>query len=103
MIALLQQDIFGTLIWFALFFGFIVLYPRLMLSQLIWQIEQSARKLEAMSDRANALAVRKSGNKSAKKEVDRFTEFFVVEPSSLDPFGIVHKIDSLIRHMEDRF
>jgi len=103
MFVALQQDVYGTLIWFVLFFVFIMLYPRLMLSQLIHQIEASARKLEAMSARANEMAAKKAGNKNAKKEVDKFTDFFVVEPSSLDPYGIVNKIDQLIRQMERRF
>jgi hypothetical protein len=96
-------DIFGTLVWFAVFFIFIVLYPRLMLSQLIWQIEAAARKLEAMSDKANSIAARKAGDRSAKKAIDEFTDFFVIEPSALDPFGIVKKIDQVIRQTEHRF
>ena len=74
-IPLLSQssDIFGTLIWFVLFFVMIVLYPRLMLSQLIWQVEQSARKLEAMSDKANDIAAKKSGSKESRPKIDRFT------------------------------
>ncbi|MBI2583221.1 MAG: DUF1512 family protein [Candidatus Aenigmarchaeota archaeon] len=103
MFVALQQDVFGAIIWMVVLFGFFIMYPRLMLSQAIWQLEQSARKLEAMSDRANVLATKKSGNRNAKKDIDRFTEFFVIEPSSLDPFGIVRKIDQLIRQTENRF
>jgi hypothetical protein len=74
-----------------------------MLSQLIWQVEQSARKLEAMSDKANDIAAKKSGSKESRPKIDRFTEFFVIEPSSLDPFGIVRKVDQLVRQTENRF
>jgi len=94
-------DIFGTLMWFVVFFVFIVLYPRMMLSQIIWKIEAGARRLEAMSEKANTMAARKAG--AAKKAIDQFTEFFVIEPSSLDPFGIVRKIDQVIRQIEHRF
>ncbi len=97
------SDIVGTLVWFGVFFVFIVLYPRLMLSQMIWKIEASARKLEAMSDKANAMAARKAGDRAKKSVIEEFTDFFVIEPSSLDPFGIVKKIDALIRQTEDRF
>ena len=100
---LFQGDIAGTLIWFIVFFIFIALYPRLMLSQIIWKIEAGARRLESMSERANAMAARKIGERSAKKAIDQFTEFFVIEPSALDPFGIVRKVDQIIRQAERRF
>ncbi|MEM7813683.1 MAG: DUF1512 family protein [Candidatus Aenigmatarchaeota archaeon] len=98
-----QGDIVGTIVWFLVFFIFIVLYPRLMLSQLIWKIEAGARRIEAMSERANAMAARKVGERSAKKTIDQFTEFFVIEPSALDPFGLVKKVDQIIRQTESRF
>jgi len=100
-----SSDIYGTVIWFLIFFVFIFLYPRLMLSQLIWAIEQSARKLENLSNNANRIVYKKVGkrNSNIKKSINEFTEFFVVEPSSLDPFGIVKRIDQVIRNMEDRF
>lgn len=100
---LMQSDggIAGTILWFILFFVLIYFYPRLMLSQVIYSLEQSARRLEELSDKANEMISKKT--KGAKKKIDDFTEFFVVEPSSLDPFGIVKKIDQTIRNMEDRF
>ena len=58
-------DIVGTLAWFAIFFVFMVLYPRIMLSQMIWRIEAGARKLEAMSEKANTMASRKAGDRSS--------------------------------------
>lgn len=105
MLPMQTTDIFGTIIWFLLFFIFIFLYPRLMLSQLIWSLEQSARKLEEMSVTANRIIKNKINKKSldVEKKINKFTEFFVISPSSLDPFGVVKKIDQTIRQMEDRF
>jgi len=103
MILLSQSDIAGTLIWFVVFFIFIVLYPRLMLSQMIWKLEQSAQKLEGMSEQVNKMAAKKAGANESKKKIDEFTDFFVIEPSSLDPYGIVSKIDQIIRQTESRF
>ncbi len=106
MLLLNQSDIVGMVVWFFMFFIFIFLYPRLMLSQLIYKIEQSARKMEDMSKRANNIAAKKvtlQPSKELRKQVDGFTDFFVVEPSSLDPYGIVRKIDQTIRSMETRF
>ncbi len=105
MVSLMQTDVFGMVIWFFMFFIFLFLYPRLMLSQLIYKIEQSARKMENMSESANRMTSKKIGGntKDIKKKVDEFTEFFVVEPSNIDPYGLVKKIDQTIRSMEDRF
>src|SRR3989338_6759381 len=104
-VTLLQTDAFGMIIWFFMFFIFLFLYPRLMLSQLIYKIEQSARKMEDMSESANRMAAKKIGGnlKDVKKRVYEFTEFFVVEPSNIDPYGLVQKIDQTIRSMETRF
>jgi len=99
-----QTDPLGMIVWFLMFFVFMFLYPRLMLSQLIYKIEQSAKKMEEMSKFANTMAVKKIGSsKDVKASVDEFTDFFVVEPSAIDPFGLVKKIDQTIRGMESRF
>ncbi|MCX6815462.1 MAG: DUF1512 family protein [Candidatus Aenigmarchaeota archaeon] len=98
-----EGGILGTVIWFVLFFVLIFLYPRLMLSQLIYKIEQSAVKMESMAETSIRIVVKKVGKNDVKNKMEEFTDFFVVEPSSLDPYGIVRKIDSTIRGMETRF
>ncbi|MFH0832348.1 MAG: DUF1512 family protein [Candidatus Aenigmatarchaeota archaeon] len=106
MVILMQTDAIGTIIWFLMFFVFIFFYPRLMLSQMIYKLEQSARKMEEMSQRANVMVskkVMKHPTKELRKEINEFTDFFVVEPSAIDPFGLVKKIDQTIRSMETRF
>ena len=101
---LAQSDIAGTVVWFVLLFVMIFLYPRLMLSQMIYKIEQSAVRMEAMTRKSMSMVARKSGNqKDVKQKIDEFTEFFVVEPSAIDPFGLVKKIDQTVRSMETRF
>lgn len=106
MIILNESDAVGMIVWFFMFFIFMFLYPRLMLSQMIYKLEQSARKMEELSERANSIAARKitpQPSKEIKKQIDDFSDFFVVEPSNLDPYGIVKKIDQTIRGMESRF
>lgn len=103
---LLQTDIAGTLVWFVLFFALIFLYPRLMLSQLIYKIEQSAVRIEGMSQNAmriTAKKVDKNAGKDLKQKMEQISDFFVIEPSSLDPYGVVKKIDHAVRGMESRF
>ncbi|MFH1420775.1 MAG: DUF1512 family protein [Candidatus Aenigmatarchaeota archaeon] len=99
-------DAYGTIIWFLMFFVLIFLYPRMMLSQMIYSLEKSATQMETLSKKANHIVAKKISHmptESLKKSIDDFTEFFVVAPSSMDPFGIVRKIDTTIRQMESRF
>ncbi len=101
-----STDVLGQIVFFIIFFIFIFVYPRLMLSQLIYRIEQSALKMEEMSRKANTLAAKKTGKKASKElksRIDDFTDLVVVEPSAIDPYGLVKKIDQTIRSMEDRF
>lgn len=100
------EGILGTVVWFVLFFALIFLYPRLMLSQMIYKLEQSAKKMEGMSHTSVKMLGKKvssNPSKELKQKIEEFTDFFVVEPSSLDPYGIVKKIDQTIRSMETRF
>ena len=100
------EGILGTVIWFLMFFVLIFVYPRLMLSQMTMSLEKSARKLEALSAKANTNITKslvKNPNKELKSAINEFTEFFVITPSSLDPYGIVKKIDVTIKQMEERF
>lgn len=102
----LQVETIGSVIWFFLFFVFIFLYPRLMLSQLIYKIEQSCRKMEQMSESANAMVARKitsAPSAELKNKISAFSDFFVVEPSTIDPYGVVQRLDVLVRQMEWRF
>ncbi len=99
-------DLVGMISWFVMFFVFVFLYPRLMLSQLIYKLDQSARKMEHMSQQANSMAARKiakNPRKELKNSINEFTDFFVVEPSAIDPYGLVKKVDQIIRQMETRF
>lgn len=101
-----SNDIVSMVVWFLMFFVFVYLYPRLMLSQLIYKLDQSARKMEMMSQQANSMAARKiakNPKKELKSAINDFTDFFVVEPSAIDPYGLVRKIDQVIRQMESRF
>lgn len=103
---------FGNNDWFSwlfmMFFWmiFLVFYPRLMISQIIWKIEKTARDLEKMSDKSKKFIIddiSKKPSKSLNESIDRFFEFFVIEPVSLDPFGIIGRLEHLVQEQKDRF
>jgi len=93
-------------IWIAFMVIFFLFYPRIMLSQMMWKLEKSARELEAMSDGAKKIvtsAISKSPDKKMRDSISRFFEFFMIAPVTLDPYGIVGRLDHLIKTQNNRF
>ncbi len=101
----MNGDTILNIIWFIVFFVLMFFYSKIMLSQLIMKLEQSAQRLEMLSVNARRMIVRKVGKKSKNLEgrIALFQDFFAIEPSSLDPFGIVKKLDNLVRMVETKF
>jgi hypothetical protein len=100
------NDWFSWIFFMIMWMVFLVFYPRLMLSQIVWKLEKSARELEKMSDKSKKFIIdeiSKNPSKNLKESVDRFFEFFMIEPVSLDPAGIVRKLDHIVQEQKDRF
>lgn len=94
--------IFFIIMWGAFFF----LYPRLMLSQIMWKLERTAEQLEIMSDKSKKFLIGEITKKPTQKvrdSVERFFEFFVIEPVNLDPYGIVKKMELVVQNEKERF
>jgi len=95
--------------WIVLMFFWIIFfmfYPRLMVSQIMWKLERTARDLEMMSSKSKKFIIQQIAKKPSKvlrDSVDRFFEFFIITPVSLDPYGIVRKFDHVIKNEKDRF
>lgn len=99
-------DVVSWIVWIIFFMVFFMFYPRLMLSQIMWKLEGSARKLEQLSLRSRKMLygeISKKPSKDVKDSVDRFFEFFMIHPISLDPYGVVKKLDHLIKNERERF
>jgi hypothetical protein len=97
----------GTILFY-LFFFFImpILYLKMTYWQAIMKLETISISLEKMTDNARKIIVRKISKKSDQKvrnQVNEFMEFFVIEPVSLDPYGIMGKIEHLVNLQEERF
>jgi len=104
---LLQTDgILGSIIWFILIFVMMFVYPKMMVTQMIWKLEQTANMLEGFTHTARRVVIRKitkSPTKELRDSITNFLDFFVIEPVSLDPYGIVKKIEHLVELSEKRF
>ena len=108
--ALLEQmggtDMISQIIFFAMFFAFAFLYPRLTLSQTLWKIEKNAIELEGMAAEGRAIVVRgmeKNPGSRLKESVRNFMEFFAISPIDMDPYGVVKKLDMVVRQSDRRF
>lgn len=99
-------DGYSWIMWFVFMFFLIYFYPKLMISQIMWKLEKTAENLESMSRKSKKFIINritKKPTKSLKESIDRFFEFFVIEPVSLDPYGIIRKLDHIIQNEKQRF
>lgn len=99
-------DIISWLLWFFFIIIFFFFYPRIMVSQIMWRIERTARELEMMSDKSLKFIVKQiseNPDKKIKDSVRRFFEFFMITPVGLDPYGYVPKLDHMLKNQKDRF
>lgn len=81
-------------------------YPRIMLSQALLKLENTARMIENFTAQGKKIVLKrisKNPSKEIKESVNNFLEFFVIEPVSLDPYGIMRKIEHLVNLSESRF
>lgn len=101
-----EGDWTSQLIWLAFFMVFIFFAPRLMVTQTILKLEKDVAELEGMAKNARdcvVKAVSKKPTANLKEAIRNFMEFFAISPVSLDPYGIVKKLDHIIRNSEQRF
>ncbi len=99
-------DGLGTILWIVMFFVFMFVYPRLMISQVLFKLESTAVSLENMTQTAKRIVtkkVSKNPSREVREAINNFMEFFVIEPVSLDPFGVMKKIEHLTKLSEKRF
>jgi len=101
-------DWFSTIIFMLFWVVFLFFYPRLMVSQIMWKLEGTARELEDMSEKSKKFIIKeivkdKKPTKELKESINRFYEFFVIGPVTMDPYGVVQKFDHVIRGEKERF
>jgi hypothetical protein len=99
-------DWVSWILWFFFLIIFFFFYPRLMVSQIMWKLERTARDLEVMSDKAKKYVMNQITEKPDKRirdSINRFFEFFMITPVGLDPFGYVPKLDHMLENQRDRF
>lgn len=96
----------GQAFWFLLIMGFIFLYPKLMVMQVIWKLEKDVEELQRMTDESVQLLaenMQSSPDKELVGDIDHFLDFFVSPPIDIDPQGLVPKMDKMIKEQFDTF
>ncbi len=96
-----QGDWLGTLISFIFIFILIIFGPRLMIAQTIWRLEKDVAELETMAAKARRLTIKrfiKQPSRALNEKIKNFMDFFVALPVSTDPYGIIKKMDAVLRH-----
>ena len=100
------EGIWGQLISLIMFLIFIFFYSRIMVQQILFKLEKSAQLLEKMSSKAKKKVIKKISKKPDRKlknRVSSFLEFFAISPVSLDPYGLVKKLEHIVDLEKSRF
>ncbi|MFH1623170.1 MAG: DUF1512 family protein [Candidatus Aenigmatarchaeota archaeon] len=99
-------DMWGSVLWFLVFMMFMMFYPRLIVTQMLWKLDQSARMVEGLTKKAKGAVLRrisKNPEPRLTQDVGNFLEFFPIIPISLDPYGMVNKLGHIMENYDDRF
>lgn len=96
-----------NLIMVILFLIFLVWGQRLQASVILKDIEYALARLKLVRDEARKTAIKRIKavgklERDPSSEVDRYLEYVFIEPVSLDPTGIVWKLDHLLKVAENR-
>ena len=109
-----QQDItsiIATVMWL-LFMMIFFFYPtfsqRIQLSYILRDLERKLNKIKMIRDDVKgrtleALKKYSEPGKDLDAELDRLLSSFVIQPESMDPYGIVYKLEHIITTWEDTF
>ena len=96
------------IVWLLFFVAFMFYGQRIQLYVMLREIEGSINKLKLFRDKGRESAIqtikelgKPEGDPTAR--VDQFIEYFTVLPQSMDPAGIVWKVEHLLDVMDERF
>ncbi|MCF8885066.1 MAG: DUF1512 domain-containing protein [Aigarchaeota archaeon] len=108
------QDTFSTLIyfiWLLLFMAFL-LYPgfnqRIQMSYMLRDLEKKLNKLKMIDEDVKAKTIESlqryaEEGRDVKSELEKLLDSFIISPESMDPYGIVWKLEHIVNTWEDRF
>lgn len=98
-------EMFNDISWilFILFFLiFPIIYPRMVLAQSIYFLNMMIEKFSITLENSKRRFIRITNSKLPNSQVFEMLDFFSIEPTSLDPFGIVKKIEFIVNQAEEK-
>src|SRR5512136_1089659 len=90
-----------SLLTYLLFFVFIFYGQRIQMYIMIREVESSLFKLKLMKEEARKTAIetiKEIGKPTIdpSSKVDRYLEYFTISPQTMDPAGVVYKLDHIL-------
>lgn len=104
-----QGQWWTPILYFALFFLFIFIYPKMMMKSLIQKLERTAVKFEEMSEETREYMSNELKNDSElskteiREKVDNIVDMFTVMPEDTDPSGVMKKIKYMYDIHDNRY
>ncbi len=88
-------------------FIYMVFGQRLLSMQYAGDVSRSLARLSVLRDKSKQTLLgyvtkRAPGNMDAPKKMDDFLEYFMIQPVSMDPSGVVKKLDHILTTQDDR-
>ncbi len=97
----------GQIVFSLLFFFLIIIYFRYSFFRIVGEMESVAETIEGYTKKAEDIIVeacREAGEGSdVREKIRRSFDFFLIPPVSLDPYGILKKLEHLLDLSEDKF
>ena len=96
-----------NIVYLVFVFGFMFFSQKIQVSLVLGKISKSLNKLQLMRDKAKEEAI-SAVNEWGKSDVDpkprleALIQFFSIQPNSMDPSGVVHRMEHLLDTEDDR-
>ena len=95
-----------SLFFYALFFVYMIFGQTIQVRRILYGISGSLNRIQIARDKARKEVsdyIQKNGYKGdPSKQIDNFIEYFTLSPVSLDPAGIMKKIEYLVKVRDER-
>ena len=94
--------------WLVVFVGFMFYGQRIQMYVMLREVESSLRRLKHMRDKGRKIAIETVKELGKPKQdptpkVDQFLEYIAITPQSMDPSGVVWKLEHVLDVRETRF
>ncbi|MEM5820662.1 MAG: DUF1512 family protein [Candidatus Aenigmatarchaeota archaeon] len=84
------------------FFLFPIIYPRVVLAQALYFINLMIEKVSDSIERSKRKFIRIINPKISSNKIFEKLDFITIEPTSLDPFGIVNKLEFIVNQSDEK-